>query len=188
MGSSRYLASFVALIAIFVSFKFYNDPAVTEIAMSGPEMKIFESEEVLKHVKRMQAVATPERPALPSDRGAWAMAWLHLVIWNSWKGAYYYADKYPKEDFANYADYAWSAVEFLEGHHDAEEKALFPALEKKFPGSMEKNEAQHEFFLKPLVDLGEYIKSAKEDKSKWDPKKYREQASESNRQTQHTSV
>ncbi|KAK1226933.1 hypothetical protein PQX77_010066 [Marasmius sp. AFHP31] len=150
MGSSRYLASFVALIAIFASFKFYNDPAVTEITMSGPEMKIFESDEVLKHVKRMQAVATPERPALPSDRGAWAMAWLHLVIWNSWKGAYYYADKFPKEDFANYADYAWSAVEFLEGHHDAEEQALFPALEKKFPGSMEKNEAQHESFLKPV--------------------------------------
>ena len=95
MGSSRYLASFVALIAIFVSFKFYNNPEITEITMSGPEMKVFESEEVLKHVKRMQyvsysvilseglmvgvacfrAVATQERPALASDRSAWAMAW-----------------------------------------------------------------------------------------------------------------
>ncbi|KAF9267120.1 hypothetical protein L218DRAFT_955602, partial [Marasmius fiardii PR-910] len=138
-------------------------------------MKAFESPEVLKHVKRMQDVATLERPPLPSDRGAWAMAWLHLVVWNSWKSAYYYADKHPNEDFANYAEYAWTAVEFLEGHHDAEEKVLFPALEKKISGSMAKNEAQHESFLKPLVDLGEYVKSARDGKAQFDAKTYREQ-------------
>ncbi|KAL0574552.1 hypothetical protein V5O48_007415 [Marasmius crinis-equi] len=215
MSSSKYLASLVALVAIFVSFKFYSNPEVTQIAMSGPEMKAFESTEVLKHVKKMQCVfylfgwswrkklteclflqgLCNAREANTSVRArsvgyglvrarslllgqrltVFANRRLHLVIWNSWKSAYYHADKYPKEDFANYAEYAWTAVEFLEGHHDAEEKALFPAIEKKVPGSMEKNEAQHESFLKPLVDLGEYVKSARDGKTQFDAKTYREQ-------------
>ncbi|KAI3598078.1 hemerythrin hhe cation binding domain-containing protein [Moniliophthora roreri] len=173
MGSSRFLASFVALVAVFASFKFYNNPAISEIVMTGPDMEAFETPEVLKHVKRMQEVATLERPALPSEQAGWAMAWLHLVIWNSWKSAYYYADKYSKDDFKNYAEYALTAVEFLEGHHDAEEQALFPAIEKKAPGSMAKNEAQHESFLKPLGELRSYIESTKSGSTAFDATTYR---------------
>ncbi|KAK7022934.1 hypothetical protein VNI00_016824 [Paramarasmius palmivorus] len=173
MSSSKFLASLVALLAIFTSFKLYNNPAISEITMTGPEMKAFENPEVLKHVKKIQDVATPVRPALPSERGGWAMAWLHLVIWNSWKSAYFYADKYPKEDFNNYVEYALTAVEFLEGHHDAEEKTLFPTIEKKIPGSMEKNEAQHEAFLKPLGELRGYLESTKAGSAQFDAATYR---------------
>ncbi|KAJ3919226.1 hypothetical protein F5877DRAFT_90202 [Lentinula edodes] len=129
--------------------------------MSGLEMQTFESAEVLKYVESIRAAATPERPALASDRGRWAMAWLHLVIWNSWKSAYFYADKYPEGDLQNYLEYALLSASFLAEHHDAEESALFPALEKKIPGSMEHNEAQHQSFLKPLEELIEYINLAK---------------------------
>ncbi|KAJ3862451.1 hypothetical protein EV359DRAFT_45123 [Lentinula novae-zelandiae] len=108
-----------------------------------------------------RAAATPERPALASDRGRWAMAWLHLVIWNSWKSAYFYADKYPEGDVQNYLEYALLSASFLAEHHDAEESALFPALERKIPGSMVHNEAQHQSFLKPLEELIEYINLAK---------------------------
>ncbi|KAF9267119.1 hypothetical protein L218DRAFT_1074428 [Marasmius fiardii PR-910] len=143
--------------------------------MTAPEMTAFESPEILEQVKKIQDVATLKKPPLPSDQVAWIMAWVHLIIWNSWKSAYYYADKYPKEDFRNYAEYAWVAVEFLEDHHNAEEKTLFPALEAKIPGSMSRNEAQHEAFLKPVVELGEYIKSARDGKVQFDAKMYREQ-------------
>ncbi|EEB95142.1 hypothetical protein MPER_05937, partial [Moniliophthora perniciosa FA553] len=143
------------------------------IVMTGPDMEQFETPEVLKYVKRMQEVATLERPTLPSERAGWAMAWLHLVIWNSWKSAYFHADKYSKDDFKNYAEYALTAVEFLEGHHDAEEEALFPAIEKKAPGSMAKNEAQHESFLKPLGELRSYIESTKSGSTAFDATTYR---------------
>ncbi|KAJ3801910.1 hypothetical protein GGU11DRAFT_767700 [Lentinula aff. detonsa] len=129
--------------------------------MSGQNMKTFESPEVLKYVESIRATATPERPALASDRGRWAMAWLHLVIWNSWKSSYFYADKFPEVDLQNYLEYALLSATFLAEHHDAEESALFPALEKKIPGSMEQNEAQHQSFLKPLEELIEYINLAK---------------------------
>jgi len=35
----------------------------------------------------------------------------------------------------------------MQGHHEAEEATLFAEIEKKSPGSMEKNEAQHQSFL-----------------------------------------
>ena len=51
----------------------------------------------------------------------------------------------------------WEVVHFREGlslveqeHHEAEEKTLFPMLEKKIPGSMELNHKQHESFLQPV--------------------------------------
>ncbi|THU90583.1 hypothetical protein K435DRAFT_781167 [Dendrothele bispora CBS 962.96] len=131
--------------------------------MAGNDMKTFEDPTVRKYVEKIQNVATMERPELASGRAGWAMAWLHLAVWNSWKSAYFYADKYEKDDFKNYIDYALYSAEFLVGHHDAEEASLFPEIEKKAPGSMEKNEAQHQSFLKQLGDLVEYLKSAKAD-------------------------
>jgi len=101
------------------------------------------------------------------------MAWLHLVIWNSWKSAYFYADKYPEDDFQAYSEYALLAASFLAGHHDAEETALFPVLETKIPGSMEQNEAQHQSFLKPLEEIIEYIQSTQTSAVKFDAATYR---------------
>ena len=69
-----------------------------------------------------------------------------LVVYNSWKSAYYYADRHG-DDFENFRQYAARSVDFLVEHHDAEEAALFPRLEKEFPQAMERNHAQHESFL-----------------------------------------
>ncbi|KAJ3986524.1 hypothetical protein F5890DRAFT_1437042 [Lentinula detonsa] len=159
--ASKLVAFLVGLSAAFISYNLYKPYQSTHIDMSGQNMKTFESPEVLKYVESIRAAATPERPALASDRGRWAMAWLHLVIWNSWKSSYFYADKFPEDDLQNYLEYALLSATFLAEHHDAEESALFPALEKKIPGSMEQNEAQHQSFLKPLEELIEYINLAK---------------------------
>lgn len=95
-------------------------------------------------------VAEVPRPALASGKTGWAMAWMHLIIWNAWKSAYFYADKFPEGDFDNFREYARLSIKFLVDHHDAEEKTLFPMLEEKIPGSMEKNHEQHEAFLQPV--------------------------------------
>lgn len=39
-------------------------------------------------------------------------------------------------------------------HHEAEEKTLFPALELKMAGKMNKNEEQHESFLVQVRNIG----------------------------------
>ncbi|KIK64148.1 hypothetical protein GYMLUDRAFT_161573 [Collybiopsis luxurians FD-317 M1] len=171
--ANKLVAFLVGLSAAFVSYQLYNPQQSALITMTGPEMKTFESPEVLKYVERMQAAATPERPALSSDRGRWAMAWFHLVIWNSWKSAYFYADKFPEGDFQHYSEYALLAATCLMEHHEAEEAALFPALEKKIKGSMEQNEAQHQAFLKQLQDIIEYIRSTQISAVKFDATTYR---------------
>ncbi|EIN14464.1 hypothetical protein PUNSTDRAFT_110553 [Punctularia strigosozonata HHB-11173 SS5] len=122
----------------------------------------FEDPAVLSRVIAMREVATSQFPTVAAERLAWAMAWTHLVIWNSWKATYFFADKYPKDDFPSYRDFAALSVDFLIAHHDAEEETLFPELEKKIPGSMEENEAQHKAFLDGLVDLHGYITSTNE--------------------------
>ncbi|KAK7436901.1 hypothetical protein VKT23_018921 [Stygiomarasmius scandens] len=159
--TSRLLTSILALLAAFVSYQLYNPPASLSINMSGNDMKSFEDPNVLKYVEKIQKVATTERPPSPSGRAGWAMAWLHLAVWNSWKSSYFYADKFEKNDFQNYLDYALYSAEFLVGHHEAEEATLFPEIEKKSPGSMEKNEAQHQSFLAQLIELVNYLKAAK---------------------------
>lgn len=91
--ANKFVAFVVALSAAFVSYNLYNPPKSALVTMSGSEMAAFESPEVLKYVERMQyvsigitplllgilpvnrAAATPERPALASERGRWAMAW-----------------------------------------------------------------------------------------------------------------
>ncbi|KAF5367952.1 hypothetical protein D9758_004512 [Tetrapyrgos nigripes] len=171
--ASRLLSPLVVLLAAFASYQLLYPPSTTTVNMSGNEMKAFEDPKVLGYVQKIQQVATPERPALASARAGWAMAWLHLVVWNSFKSAYFYADKYEKDDFQNYVDYALLSAEFLVGHHDAEESSLFPVIEKKVPGSMDKNEAQHQSFLKELGQLVDYLKSAKPDT--FDASKYRAQ-------------
>ncbi|KAF8829845.1 hypothetical protein HHX47_DHR2000073 [Lentinula edodes] len=92
--------------------------------------------------------------------GSYVIPNTHIIHFK-WKSAYFYADKYPEGDLQNYLEYALLSASFLAEHHDAEESALFPALEKKIPGSMEHNEAQHQSFLKPLEELIEYINLAK---------------------------
>ncbi|KAJ3773174.1 hypothetical protein FB446DRAFT_797237 [Lentinula raphanica] len=172
--TNKLIPFLVGIIAAFISYNIYKSHQTLDLItnMSSPEMKAFEAPEVSKNVERIRAAATPERPALSSDRGRWAMAWLHLVIWNSWKSAYFYADKYPEDDLHNYLEYALLSATFLAEHHEAEESALFPALEKKIPGSMEQNEAQHQAFLKPLEELIDFIRLAKAE-SKLDVGAYR---------------
>jgi hypothetical protein len=70
----------------------------------------------------------------------------HLIIYNSWKSAYYYAD-WHGADFENYYTYAATSIRFLVEHHDTEEKALFLKLAKEYPEAMEGNHAQHKSFI-----------------------------------------
>ncbi|KAF5391102.1 hypothetical protein D9757_003175 [Collybiopsis confluens] len=171
--ASKLFAFLLSLSAAFISYNLYNPPKSAIITMTGPEMNVFEAPGIVKYVERIQAAATPERPALASDRGRWAMAWLHLVVWNSWKSAYFYADKFPEGDFQHYSEYALLTATFLVDHHEAEEAALFPVLEKKIAGSMQQNEAQHQAFLKPLEELIEYLRSAQISAVKFDAATYR---------------
>ncbi|KAF9074274.1 hypothetical protein BDP27DRAFT_1317577 [Rhodocollybia butyracea] len=142
--------------------------------MSGPEIKTFEAPEVLKYVEKIQAVATPVFPKLASEKTGWAMAWIHLVVWNSWKSSYFYADKFPKDDFQHYSEYALLTAKFLIDHHEVEESDLFPVLEKKMGAeSMSQNEAQHHAFLHQLEGIVEYIRSAQISPAKFDAATYR---------------
>ncbi|TRM60076.1 hypothetical protein BD626DRAFT_549969 [Schizophyllum amplum] len=124
----------------------------------------FNDHAVLAEVDKIRKVAEVPRPAAASGKTAWAMAWMHMVIWNAWKSTYFYADKIPVGDFENYREYATLSIRFLAEHHDAEEKTLFPMLEEKIPGSMDTNHQQHESFLQPLEDVLAYIKTSTEDK------------------------
>ncbi|KAL1731407.1 hypothetical protein EV714DRAFT_283354 [Schizophyllum commune] len=124
----------------------------------------FSDAAVLAEVAKIRKVAEVPRPAAASGKTAWAMAWMHMIIWNAWKSTYFYADKIPAGDFENYRAYATLSIRFLAEHHEAEEKTLFPMLEKKIPGSMELNHKQHESFLQPLEELIKYIESTTEDK------------------------
>ncbi|KAF5367953.1 hypothetical protein D9758_004513 [Tetrapyrgos nigripes] len=141
--------------------------------MAGDEMKSFEDPKVLGYVRKIQRVATAKQPPLASAQTGWTMAWVHLIIWNSFKSVYFYADRYEKDDFQNYVDYALLSAQFLIGHHDTEEQHLFPIIEKRIPGSMEHNEAQHQSFLKELGQLVDYLKSARPET--FDATKYRAQ-------------
>ncbi|KAJ7588320.1 hypothetical protein C8J56DRAFT_941369 [Mycena floridula] len=161
------LASLTALVAIFVSLRFYKPSLETllqaETAMSvdqGVKTSKFEDPSVLQHLKRITDAASPNVPSLASEKVRWAMAWLHVVIWNAWKSAYFHADKYPLEDFENYRGYALLSFEFLVGHHEAEEDTLFKDIDAKVPGAMATNEEQHQTFLHPLEEIVEYLRKA----------------------------
>ncbi|KAH8833011.1 hypothetical protein DL96DRAFT_700566 [Flagelloscypha sp. PMI_526] len=114
---------------------------------------------VLRQVRRIKVVATPISPSLPSQTSAWAMAWVHMVVWNSWKSAYFYASRIPSGDFESYREYTLLAFAFLDKHHEVEERELFPVIEKKMPGTMKTNEEQHHNFLGGLRDMVGYMES-----------------------------
>ncbi|KAH8826794.1 hypothetical protein DL96DRAFT_1604333 [Flagelloscypha sp. PMI_526] len=122
----------------------------------------FASPAVLQQVARIETVASAVRPINPSQRTSWAMAWLHLVVWNSWKSTYFYADKFPEDDFESYRQYALLSFTHLAEHHDAEEAYLFPTLEAKLPGTMDLNEKQHQSFLEPLTSIINYLNTTTE--------------------------
>ncbi|KAH9933649.1 uncharacterized protein BXZ73DRAFT_46312 [Epithele typhae] len=124
----------------------------------------FSDSTVLAEVAKIRKVADVPRPATAAGKAAWAMAWTHLVVWNSWRAAYFYADKVPTGDFEAFHQYATRSIQFLVEHHDAEESSLFPELEKKIPGSMAKNEEQHKAFLGPLGDMLKYVESSTAEK------------------------
>ncbi|KIY45636.1 hypothetical protein FISHEDRAFT_48882 [Fistulina hepatica ATCC 64428] len=118
---------------------------------------------VLAEVSKIEKAAVFTRPELASEKTKWSMAWMHLIIWHSWKSTYYWASHIPEGDFVNYKEYALLSVGFLVDHHNAEESALFPVIEERSPGSMAKNHEQHESFLKEVEDLVAYLQAATEE-------------------------
>ncbi|KAI0326177.1 hypothetical protein GY45DRAFT_1329225 [Cubamyces sp. BRFM 1775] len=173
----KLLSSVFAAVLAFLAFRALNKPLgtnhVQHIMSTDAVMGAskFSDPKVLAEVAKIRKVAEVPRPTLASGKTAWAMAWTHMVIWYAWKSAYFYADKFPAGDFDNYRTYATLSIKFLVDHHDAEEKTLFPMLEEKIPGSMEKNHEQHEAFLQPLGDLLKYLETVTADK--WDVSTFR---------------
>ncbi|KIY72658.1 hypothetical protein CYLTODRAFT_417665 [Cylindrobasidium torrendii FP15055 ss-10] len=143
-------------------------------ADAAMQRSMFSDAGVLVDVDRIRTIAEVPRPASAAAKTGWAMAWMHLVIWNSWKAAYFHASAFSAStqgqdankaqgsqgDFENYKIYAREAIKFLVDHHDAEEETLFPRLEERMPGCMKANEEQHQSFLGELGTLYTYIQTA----------------------------
>ncbi|KAJ7578162.1 hypothetical protein C8J56DRAFT_969170 [Mycena floridula] len=148
--------------------RFYTQAALSTHLQSRPTMipvdrtmktSKFEDTTILKHVQRIKNAAGPDVPALASEKVGWAMAWIHVVVWNAWKSVYFHADKYSAEDFENYRGYALLSFKFLVGHHEAEEETLFRYIDAKVPGAMTINEEQHQIFLEPLEKIVHYLQN-----------------------------
>ncbi|KAI0717752.1 hypothetical protein C8T65DRAFT_640702 [Cerioporus squamosus] len=148
----KLLSSVFAAALAFLSFRALNKPLgtnhVQRIMSTDPVISAskFSDPAVLAEVAKIRKVAEVPRPARASGKTGWAMAWMHLIIWNAWKSAYFYADKFPEGDFENYRAYAALSIKFL-------------------------NHEQHEAFLQPLGDLLKYLDTVTADK--WDAATFR---------------
>jgi hemerythrin-like domain-containing protein len=91
---------------------------------------------------------------------AQGMAHLHNIILRAMNSTYQQAP-YVKEakDIQDLIQFVTIWHDFLEHHHETEEIAFFPALEKLTGGSMENNIAQHRAFEAGLAAIQQWTKN-----------------------------
>jgi hemerythrin-like domain-containing protein len=92
------------------------------------------------------------------------MAQVHNSFIRALNAIYHLAPKVPHDDLANFVDYSLAIVKGLDFHHEEEETAVFPEVEKVtgVKGLMEANVRQHEAFHGGLVAFKRYLEGLKE--------------------------